>query len=353
MRSALVVAGALVGLFLPATPAGAQPTCGDAITSDTTLTADLNCPSDGIVIGAPGITLDLGGHTIRANYGVRDDGFDDVTIRNGRVAVDTIGIGFRGVSGSTIRDVDFYDFQRAVELRDSDGNRILDNSFASVWLSLLEGSDRNVVRGNTVRGYEGFISVRDSSDNRIVENDIDSGLEVTVGLTRSHRNRVARNTLKTSSNDVVLLWAANDNEVVGNAIALKPSFGPDLTGGVKVDAGSSRNRLVRNAFAATPIGGWVVSGSDNVLQRNSASGGDGDGFLVEAAASGTRLERNVSVWFGDDGIDVDAPGTFIARNRADDNGDLGIEAVAGVVDGGGNRARGNANPFQCVNVFCR
>ena len=32
--------------------------------------------------------------------------------------------------------------------------------------------------------------------------------------------------------------------------------------------------------------------------------------------------------------------------------DLGIEAVFGVIDGGGNRARGNGDPRQCVNIFC-
>jgi hypothetical protein len=33
--------------------------------------------------------------------------------------------------------------------------------------------------------------------------------------------------------------------------------------------------------------------------------------------------------------------------------DLGIEAVAGVLDGGGNRALGNGNPLQCLKVVCR
>jgi len=32
--------------------------------------------------------------------------------------------------------------------------------------------------------------------------------------------------------------------------------------------------------------------------------------------------------------------------------DLGIEAVAGVTDGGGNHAAGNGNPAQCTNVDC-
>ena len=39
--------------------------CGDTITTDTTLESDLvDCPNDGIVIGADNITLDLNGHTI-------------------------------------------------------------------------------------------------------------------------------------------------------------------------------------------------------------------------------------------------------------------------------------------------
>jgi len=39
--------------------------CGDTITTDTTLDSDLvNCPNNGIVIGANNITLDLNGHTI-------------------------------------------------------------------------------------------------------------------------------------------------------------------------------------------------------------------------------------------------------------------------------------------------
>ena len=39
--------------------------CGDEITADTTLDSDLiDCPNNGIVIGADGVTLDLNGHTI-------------------------------------------------------------------------------------------------------------------------------------------------------------------------------------------------------------------------------------------------------------------------------------------------
>jgi parallel beta-helix repeat protein len=54
----------------------------------------------------------------------------------------------------------------------------------------------------------------------------------------------------------------------------------------------------------------------------------------------------------DDGIDVHGTGTRLRDNRADGNGDFGIDAVAGVTDLGGNTATGNGNPLQCRNVFC-
>jgi Tol biopolymer transport system component len=50
---------------------------------------------------------------------------------------------------------------------------------------------------------------------------------------------------------------------------------------------------------------------------------------------------------------VDAnPLVTLTANRTDGNADLGIEAADGVVDGGGNRARRNGDPRQCVNVGC-
>jgi hypothetical protein len=74
---------------------------------------------------------------------------------------------------------------------------------------------------------------------------------------------------------------------------------------------------------------------------------------VQAGSTSTVVEGNVATHALYDGIRVDAPGTLIRRNVANDNGDFGIEAVEGVIDGGGNRASGNGNPLQCLNVFCK
>ena len=48
------------------------------------------------------------------------------------------------------------------------------------------------------------------------------------------------------------------------------------------------------------------------------------------------LKRNVAIGAGDDGFDVQSRSTKLTGNRAVRNGDLGIEAVRGVIDGGGN-----------------
>jgi hypothetical protein len=50
---------------------------------------------------------------------------------------------------------------------------------------------------------------------------------------------------------------------------------------------------------------------------------------------------------------VESPSTTLTRNVAVHNGDLGIEAVPGVIDGDGNHATGNGNPLQCTNVDCK
>jgi hypothetical protein len=43
----------------------------------------------------------------------------------------------------------------------------------------------------------------------------------------------------------------------------------------------------------------------------------------------------------------------VRQYTANANHDLGITAVRGVIDGGGNQASGNGNPAQCTNIACR
>jgi len=91
--------------------------CGDTITADTTLDSDLiDCPNNGIVIGADDITLDLDGHTVEGNNelldpchkdqfcdtGILDHGHSGVTIGDGAVTHFGTGTFILGVSHNRV-----------------------------------------------------------------------------------------------------------------------------------------------------------------------------------------------------------------------------------------------------------
>jgi hypothetical protein len=85
MRKALAILA--LSLFVPAT-AHANPSCGDTITTSTTLTADLTgCHGFAALTVMGDTTLDLNGHTLSgdAAYGILA-GRGTLTIRNGTVS---------------------------------------------------------------------------------------------------------------------------------------------------------------------------------------------------------------------------------------------------------------------------
>ena len=90
-RLASLAAGAAV-VLVPAAPAAAAPapvTCGAVLTASTTLHADLICTGDALVIGADGITLNLGGHTVRGSgtgTGIGISTRTNITVKNGTVS---------------------------------------------------------------------------------------------------------------------------------------------------------------------------------------------------------------------------------------------------------------------------
>ena len=96
-----------------------------------------------------------------------------------------------------------------------------------------------------------------------------------------------------------------------------------------------------------------IGGANNVVRRNRVRGSSGDAFRVDEKDGHSLLRRNVAVGAGDDGFDIESRSTKLTANRAVRNADLGIEAVADVIDGGGNIARHNGDSRQCTHISCR
>src|SRR5262245_66644194 len=76
---AVIVASVLIGVAPEAQGSGTTTitSCATTVTTSAVLANDLVCNGDGIVLGAPGVTIDLKGHTIRGDGGAGDYGIDD------------------------------------------------------------------------------------------------------------------------------------------------------------------------------------------------------------------------------------------------------------------------------------
>jgi parallel beta-helix repeat protein len=360
---------------------GPQPSCGDTITVNTKLVKDLvNCPNNGLVIGADNITLDLNGHVIdgdgaefaecppdeACDIGVLDFDHHGVTIKGGKVREFTFGALVVGASDSRLSRLDLsHHFFSGLLLAESshsvvDGITATDNGLTTDQAGVdIFDSHHLTLAGNDVfaNGDIGFF-VSGLDDGRFVGNRIADHPETGILLDHGNRNEFSRNRFTNDQDGIVV--SGDGNTVTGNWLS-GPSDCPEECGfGISLEGGAGnvieRNTVLRfhqagiRAASFEEFGGPPTVG--NTIRRNLLRGATVDGLLVESTAFDTLLERNIAIGAGDDGIDVDNAATTLTRNLAVRNGDLGIEAVAGVTDGDGNHAAANGNPAQCTNVAC-
>jgi parallel beta-helix repeat protein len=318
----LTEAGAVVGV----SQALAGPvSCGDTITTDTTLDGDLiDCPNNGIIIGADDITLDLNGHTIDGDNALVDpcpeNEFCDVGVAND------------GHNGVRIKGGDIGEFAFGMFLFGARRNAVSGLSTTENVLSgvLLVETAHSSVRGSTSVGNAGP----------------DSGVGIT--LFESHNNRIAHNTAAHNAELGIHLIQSNHNYVGNNVVRSNPEDGIILEGDGNRIVG---NRVVRNSITVTLFSNDAHA-VGNVVRRNYVRRAPRGGIAIDSAIERTLVKRNHVFRAVAHGILIGNPTTKVTRNEARHNGRLGISAVEGVIDGGGNRASGNGDPRQCVNIAC-
>jgi len=344
--------------------------CGDTITTDTTLDSDLvNCPNNGIVIGADDVTLDLNGHVIDGDgtqfagcvngeicdTGVANDGHDGITVMHGRVRQFGIGVGVFGardnrVLGVTSRRNLLFGFvfggsARSL-VRDSSGNRNLAPEGDGLGLF---GSNHIRILHNSFRRNGLGIHVDDSTHNLIKRNRISRNADFGIFM-QGDRNRVRRNRCRRNGT-CVLVNPGSRNVITRNRVSRGLA-------GIALEKGRG-NLVARNVVVHTRRTGIYlglknpsIGGANNVVRRNRVRGSGDDAFLVNEEDDHSLLKRNIARGAGDDGFDVEGRSTKLTRNRAARNADFGIEALRRVIDGGGNIARHNGDPRQCKNIAC-
>jgi len=313
---------AAVLLAAPAPALAADPVCGDVVTEDVVLGSDLTeCPGDGLVVAAAGVTVDLNDHRVSGTglgAGIRVQA-PDVTVRRGTVT------GFdRGVSvvvddlgSARLRGLEIASNGRGVVLGtgfNATGTgslalvsaRIHDNAGAGVAASGWRFE--TVIRDSGIRRNGGAGIIFSNSSGGAVVGSRVVGNRSGIVYDFAQGGRVAGNLI--SGNDVWGLFGFRSGgmTVTDNAIALNGTPG-ELSGGAFTSEGGTR--FERNLFAFNT----------------------GDGLLVE------EDEEHRALW-------------PIRDNVAIANTGWGIVAQPGFPNSG-NVARRNGQRAQCLNVTCR
>lgn len=248
------LAAALLPVIIPATSsaAGTSVSCGVPITRSVTLTADLECASgDGLVIGADGITVDLGGHFVSAEVAVRNRGHDRVTIRHGSA-------GHNAVYGVLLQD----------------------------------GADYNRIIGVTVSGEVAGIGLYDSNQNLIRDNESYNagGYGIWLGHARGNtieQNRMAKENDDGNQGGIYVMDGSHSNRVLRNQVS------SNAADGIHVAAGSLANVVAGNTATWNTDDGIDVDDPSTVVTANVANfnGVDDQGYGIEAAP-GTKGAGN-------------------------------------------------------------
>jgi hypothetical protein len=298
-----------------------RPSCGTTITADTVLRSNVRgCHGTALTIGADGVILDLDGHTVEG--AIVASGHGPVGIRDGVIAGD---VRLDRVRHASIR-----------RLRVRHG-----------LIGCLRSAGCTIVR-NVVTGGGIWIAESESGvPNRLWRNVVSGAPGPAITADRTDTTSITRNVVRTSAVGIETSHAA-DLLISRNLIAHNEGAG--LSGSFGSTAAIVRNMITANGGDGISLRTW---GGETLIAHNVAAGNRGNGILGLVVAH-WRVSANLAARNGASGIAIAGAveDAIVARNHVSANGGLGIDAAAGVADGGGNRARVNSGPAQCSGVFC-
>ena len=406
--AALAALAALAGTAQAAPPG---PACGETITADTTLTADLlGCPGDGLVIGAGGVTLDLAGHRIGGDgvpglagpdRGIVAEGRTGISVVRGHVEGFDFGIVLDHTTGAVLRRLDVRGVTgRGLQLQNGSNGNLVEGNASSEngrsGIALLDSSGnlvrRNRVVDNALTGIRGVGATGNMVEANVASGNGNDGIAFADG---SDGNRFAGNAISDSQWGVLLLGSSynlvrgnrvdrvalgvavegDGNRILANrlrdatgCVDACEGCGPACATGVTVEGGAG-NLVAANVIHGSDgtgirVNDFGVFGGphtlDTVLRGNLVLGAATDGIAVGASGDpefdggpveNTLVEDNRVMGSGKDGIRIEKAPTTLRANRALHNAGWGIRAVPGVTDGGANHAVGNGLG-DCLGVAC-
>lgn len=350
----------------PAHAAPTGPACGDTLTVDTVLTADLTCAEGvGLRLG-PGVTLDLDGHVLRGGSlrqtGVVVPAGGDVTITDGVITfwgaavADHVydgdpDVGAPGPLGGTVhldrvvvRD-GLYGV-RTVAHEDGSATTVdVDRStFSLVTAPLWIDGGVLELRRSTLRDNGSAIALQGgrATITRSVLRSNDGAVNVSEG-----GSAVVRSTAFLGNAAAVETWSGGSADVRRSEIR-------DSTTAVRLNAGSG-STVVTDVSITGGSRGIQAEGGTLVVERvHLADHTDESVVLFAPPAGQVASARIVASTFHDGGdgvVSAWGAGLSLGGSTATGNAGWGVHAP-GALDLGGNAAGGNGLDPQCVGVVC-
>ncbi len=198
-----------------AVPLSTSLSCGQVIKQSVKLTANLDCKTDGLIVGADGITIDLNGFTLSgpgeksSKVGIMFADNDDVTVQG----------------PGTIKS-----FQAGALFSGGEDNKISRVTFTDNEIAVFETGSKNVViEDNLLFGNSIGVAAHSSSGSKLTTNLFKSNDLAGVTLVNSASNELSMNTIQGSVNGIFLDGQSTKNIIDSNNVL--QNRGVDLNNG--------------------------------------------------------------------------------------------------------------------------
>lgn len=297
----------LVGLCIMVAEVQAL-SCGDTILTDTKLKNHLfDCPGDGLIIGAPGITLNLNGKRITGSgdastVGVAIQGVADVTIRNGTIRNFGTQVFIQNSNGTQVR---------SMNLRGPGGFGLqvqFSNDVVVKFTRILELRSSGLVLFSSHDFALRNSRITDVGTCSIMSGGSECGGGNGIAAFRSDGVKIRNNLFKRISRSGISLFDSRDGRISGNTV-IQTSSRPcnDDFGAITIASVSRRTEVVSNRILANDDFGIGLrfETEDIKIRRNRLRFNRG-GVFFSRGATGTRLKNNcISHSDTDIGLEVD------------------------------------------------
>ena len=272
------------------------PTDDLYLNSDTTLCPGvyniIDSGADGvIIINASNIVLDCNGTTIKGDnsgYGIFNHGFDNVTIKNGRVLNYENGIHLSGSDNSTISNNNVsYSSNQGISSDCSNycnvyGNKV---SFSGDRGIVFGGGGNNAAYNNIVYNNSAYGAIEAIySDNNEIYNNTAYFNEWGIATNHGSNNRIYDNTIFGNKLGVYLDWPSTNNRVFNNNISSNRK-------GIWTNHNSTDNIIAGNLIFSNEYAGIRIETDNNTITNNSANN-NRIGLYLCADSTGNTVNYN-------------------------------------------------------------